>query len=156
MSVPSFVPVGGPAFEELERQITSLRTSGRVYLALVRATAPAGAAHAAASLFVTGHDLRAPRTWVDLDRASALAIATNVLHRDLAYGVPVMPMDRAGDLARRLIDLFDGPSTSFLSNGTLGGRDRGSWDPLTDATFDTGVVCVAGDRLGLLWVADED
>ena len=44
----------------------------------------------------------------------------------------------------------------YFTNGTYGPTDLSGWNPLTDATFDTGVVAVCDSMIGILWVEDGD
>ena len=46
---------------------------------------------------------------------------------------------------------------SYFSNGDFfEGSSSHSWNPATQATFDTGVLIVGSERAGCLWVEDED
>jgi hypothetical protein len=100
--------------------------------------------------------------WRELTPESACAALERVLGRDLAYGVQAMSSSTAQELSREFITLFSGRSF-FYTNGDFPppeeyreGGWAGSWDPVTRATFDTGVVAVGGDHTGLLWIEDED
>ena len=94
--------------------------------------------------------------WRVVDRSRADRLLFNVLHKDLAYGSVIMPAARADELARAWLDLFP-PQALFFTNGTFhNGSSGASWSPITHATFDTGVLVVAPDTLGLCWVQDED
>jgi hypothetical protein len=100
-----------------------------------------------------------------VDRTTAAAISRTVLHRDLAYGSPMMSVEDAERLARQFLDVF-GEDAHFLTNGTfelsadattgLKLAELRSWTTVTGATFDTGVACVSKDFVGILWVQDED
>lgn len=87
-----------------------------------------------------------------------------VLHRDMAYNAEVMSDARAAELADAFLSHF-GPGTRYFSNGTWHlppvvrpGRVvcGASWDPVTPATFDTGVLAIGPERFGCLWIEDED
>jgi hypothetical protein len=102
--------------------------------------------------------------WRAVEKTRALSILTQVLHRDLAYDAPIMPQKEAHDLARGFLDLLP-DARAFFTNGTWGAQPevlddkvtRGaSWDPISKATFDAGVICVAERESALLWVEDED
>lgn len=86
------------------------------------------------------------------------AIATRVLHTDLAYGAEIMSLSEAADLWGQFKALFDGQDVEFVTN--LGTTDFGpgsrSWTPATAATFDLGVLVIGATRAGCLWVEDED
>jgi hypothetical protein len=111
---------------------------------------------AIASAFVQRLGLRPPEAWTSLSAPEALEAATRVLHSDLVYDLPVMKRDLAEELARRLIECF-GDGAAFVTNGTFAlDRTGGGWSPLTDAAFDSGVIGVSAERVGMLWVEDED
>jgi hypothetical protein len=65
-------------------------------------------------------------------------------------------------LAAEFLSRF-GETARFYTNGTFPPHDErrpagwmGSWDPITRATFDTGVIAVDDVTVGLLWFEDED
>jgi hypothetical protein len=91
----------------------------------------------------------------------ALQITRSVLHKDMAYGTVIMPLQRADELARRFLAEFHNPPTDFFSNGSFTQNDDGSvalnsWNPITQATFNTGIIVVEAGLVGCLWVEDED
>jgi hypothetical protein len=88
-----------------------------------------------------------------IGRAEADAIGAHILHVDLAYGSEIMSLARAADLWRQFMLLFQGQDVCFATNA---GAEAGSWMPATHATFDMGVLVIAGTRVGCLWVEDED
>jgi hypothetical protein len=138
------------------REVIEHRNVGRVHVEFRRWSGSDGASVASvANAFVKSLRLRAPDMWTDLEGPDALQAATRVLHLDLAYKAPVMPIDLARSLAVRFLDGC-GERAAFLTNGSLGLSGTGQWSPLTDATFDTGIVGVAAKRVGLIWVEDED
>ncbi len=91
----------------------------------------------------------------------AQKILTYILHYDLAYHSEIMPIENASLLARRFLKLFS-PDIKFFSNspGTEEVKNEivsmTGWLPITQATFDTGVIAVDGNHIGCLWVEDED
>mgnify|MGYP003449637047 FL=1 len=91
----------------------------------------------------------------------ALQIARSILHKDIAYHTEIMPLARAGELARKFLASFQSPPVDCFSNGSFTHHDDGSvtlssWNPLTKATFDTGIIVVDAGHVGCLWVEDED
>ncbi len=101
----------------------------------------------------------------EVSRDQAAAILTSVLQRDLAYNCPIMDAAMADDLARQFLDLFAAGARYFTNCEFRYARDEesgrviadlGSWFPLSMATFDTGIICVDSQRIGILWVEDED
>jgi hypothetical protein len=99
--------------------------------------------------------------WIEISTQAAKTLVREVLFKDLAYSVAMMSEDEAALLTERFFALFD-PSVRCFTNGNLVVRDAdptevpGSWNPITEATFDAGVVCLGSSRIGILWVEDED
>ena len=100
----------------------------------------------------------------EIDEAAARHLITSVLQRDLAYNAEVMPESTAAELTDRFMAQF-GPGTRFFSNGNWhlppvvrpdGVVHGASWDAVTSATFDTGVLAIGPQCSGCLWVEDED
>lgn len=111
----------------------------------------------------TGSDL------FPIEPDAALCVVTGILHRDLAYNSPMMEEPRAAELASSFLRSL-GPGRWF-TNGDfplVHGRGSpkpagsptawagGSWNPLSAATFDTGVLFAGADAVAIAWVEDED
>jgi hypothetical protein len=88
-----------------------------------------------------------------IGRGEADAIATRILHTDLAYGSKIMPRARAAHLWQRFVETFEGQDVEFATNAR---EDACSWMPATNATFDLGVLVMGTTSTGCLWVEDED
>lgn len=102
------------------------------------------------------HDIGA--AWREVDLASAKKILMRILYKDLAYDQELMPLADAQTLADQVIDLC-GSNASFYTNGDYDleeNKQSVEWTPITNATFDTGVIFVGESQIGLLWVEDED
>ena len=101
------------------------------------------------------HDL-----WVTMSRSQAQSLLTDCLAHDLAHGEPIMDESEAKRLAASFVDVFP-QETTFITNtarfsdGTTS-TDSSGWEPISHATFDTGVIAEAGGVIGILWVEDED
>ena len=87
-----------------------------------------------------------------------------LLHRDLAYNAELMSAAQAEELGNRFLGQF-GPGTRYFTNGTWhtlstirsdGAAAVTSWDPVTSATFDMGILAIGPERSGCMWVEDED
>lgn len=142
-----------PEWANLEKSIKANRQSGQVIVSLVNRTqrAPDAAANSA----VTALGLKAV-AWRVLAAAEAVDALQRVLHRDLAFDAPIMPEDLARELATRIVRFF-GPSAIFYTNQSQAeGQSTGSWDPVTDATFDTGIIAVGVTRVGVVWFLEDD
>jgi hypothetical protein len=100
------------------------------------------------------------RFWVTATRDEALNIVTDCLARDLAHDQEVMPPDQARQLAAAFLANFD-DNAQFLTNSRRFLADShpdGSygWEPISHATFDTGVLVEANGVIGIVWAEDED
>lgn len=103
-------------------------------------------------------------SWREVDTSSARKIIQRILHRDLAYNSELMLQTEAKTLTDRVMSLFS-LNVKCYTNGNFNEDGiaispevkRGlGWHPITEATFDTGVVFVDKSRIGLIWVEDED
>lgn len=97
------------------------------------------------------------RGWIEVERQRALEFLTEILHKDLAYKVEVMPEARARWLAEEFLRSFGWHGSRFATNSA----DSPStfpfaWTPATEFTFDAGVVVLGSAASGLSWVADQD
>lgn len=103
-----------------------------------------------------------PKCYQETDAELARAILISILHRDLAYNMPIMPLDRAEELASRFLQEFGRPPCRFFTNGTF--EQNPNWVGLflrqgynaTEATFDTGILVLGPKQSACVWVADED
>ena len=99
----------------------------------------------------------------EIDADSALRLVQMILNQDMAYNAEIIPLARAGELADQFLAQFGKTGVRFYTNGRFH-EARGpnltwsgaSWNPVTSATFDTGVLIVGLQRSGCLWVEDED
>lgn len=95
-----------------------------------------------------------------IDPELAQRIAVLVLAQDLAYGTQLIPPAEAARLAAAFMALFAGSQVDCFTNASLsehgGGLTVNAWTPLTDATFDGGIIVLSTERAACLWVEDED
>lgn len=103
----------------------------------------------------------APGIYREIDAVAARQVLAYVLHRDMAYGLLVMPSTQADALADAFVTLLAEDDAKFYTNGDFGAPDRlpgrlPQWQPATSATFDTGVLAVARTHVACVWVMDED
>eukprot|EP00903_Cladosiphon_okamuranus_P019234 g17687.t1 len=148
-------------FNKLATEIRGSRRRGKVWIkrvALGRSTTET--AHARADDIVTSLNLRPSPVWYDISRSEAEEGAASILHRDLAYDSVIMPANDASRLARGFLGFFTtNGDVKYFTNGTLikPSRKSGrSWNGITGATFDCGIIVVAENSIGILWIADED
>lgn len=102
-------------------------------------------------------------SYKEIDSASARRLAELILSQDLAYHAGIMPTILAAELTDRFLAQFGTDGVSFYTNGTFHEapgqklkRAGNSWEPVTEATFDTGILVLGPRCSGCLWVEDED
>lgn len=98
--------------------------------------------------------------WNPVDKPQAHAILRDTLRWEQAYETPRLELIQAERIAASFVCLFD-EWGSFFTNASFDERPTGlratSWyGSVTLATFEAGIVGVDGQRIGLLYVADED
>ena len=93
---------------------------------------------------------------VEHDRESALQILVTLLWKDMAYEGECMSKHEADSLARKVISEHERPGSRYFSNGNVAKGE--SWNPLTESTFDAGLVITdpVSHNHFCIWVQDED
>ena len=102
--------------------------------------------------------------WLEVDDPTAYKIVARLLRKDMAYGVPIMAPEEAARLAHEFMLLTGTPRVCLTNGGWLEDpistspttKIGPSWDPITESTFDAGVIFVDEDAVVMLWVEDED
>jgi hypothetical protein len=93
----------------------------------------------------------------EIDAPSARRLATWILRYDLAYESEIMTAELAEHLAEAFLDACADEAARYYTNGTFHeALGSASWNPVTKATFDTGVLVAGVVRAGCLWIEDED
>ena len=90
--------------------------------------------------------------WIDISGQEAQILVEDFLYLDLAYNMPGMMVDEAPALAARFMTFTGAPRTCLTNIRSR----RETWHPLSNATFDAGVVCIDAEQVVFLWVEDED
>lgn len=154
---------------ELLKQIRQERDCGRITLA-AEARLPASQRDTDTASLLAAADIYVARfgftgqgaAWRTVNQSLAARIIELILRRDLAYGGPLLKPETAQAAARTFFDLFAPPSL-FLTNSHFDSEgdpaillSQRSWTPITDATFDTGIIAVNTGRVGIFWAEDED
>ncbi len=101
--------------------------------------------------------------WREVTRDFAERTLIRLLSFDLAYRAPLVPETLARQFAKRFLGWFRSDVT-FLTNhlvnsdetAVISGLSSYRSMPITDATFDAGIVAIDSALLGILWFADED
>ena len=94
-------------------------------------------------------------SWKEIGSSTAREIVSEVIFRDLAYGVSMTTEEHAFCLAEQFLSNFV-IEPRFFTNGTHENGRLSNWYPISEATFDIGVICLDDQRIGILWVQDED
>jgi hypothetical protein len=108
--------------------------------------------------------------WCELTEEAASRHLSAVLQRDLAYGSEMISAKQARAIAVKFIECckpahyFSNTPVSTKSIETTQENSQtfsdrpltNGWQPLTQATFDSGVVAVGKTKIALLWIEDED
>jgi hypothetical protein len=91
----------------------------------------------------------------EVSRAEAISILTELLWKDMAYGVECMSLDAAKGFAENFISESESSKCKYYSN--VKSAESKQWQPLTSSTFDSGVI-ISGNirRHACLWFQDED
>jgi hypothetical protein len=92
-------------------------------------------------------------TYRCVETPEAESIAIRLLRAGLAHEVEIMSLPRAKELWRRFLDVFEGQNIRLVTNAS---QDATSWTPATQSTFDMGVLVIGTDKVGCLWVEEED
>lgn len=102
--------------------------------------------------------------WRVANKKMAIAILRFILHHDLAYDSERISRWKAQQISDRFVQFF-GTQAKYLTNaefaivegtGEIEVQNLRTWNPITNATFDTGICVCSSTHLGLLWVEDED
>lgn len=92
---------------------------------------------------------------IEVDRRRAAELMAFFSSVSLAYGSYKVKEGPRRQAVQGLKDLTD--AARFFTNGTwLAEANGGSWAPLSDATFDGGVIGFDDDCAFIYWVEEED
>ena len=100
----------------------------------------------------------------EIDATAASRLIQTILQKDMAYGCRIMSTELSAELAAAFMQQF-GSGARYFTNGTYHVQrvqlsptvwTGPSWDPATEATFDTGVLVIGQAGSGCLWIEDED
>jgi hypothetical protein len=109
---------------------------------------------AAASALAGELGFRIPPGWSALSPEEGPAFLARLLARDGDSDTPAIPLAEAETLAARIRALFsDGAAFYPLGPLDLGLVPEGDAPP-AGAPFDSGMLVVDGERVGLLWIED--
>ncbi len=154
-------------FEILKEKITNLRTSGVLLFGFLnRGSEDVSSALQNLVGQIEGLERPVEEICADLkevSKDSTQKILSEVLHKDMAYGVKIMDENRSSELANDFVSLF-GEHAKFFSNQDQEGFikfHRGETNtlissPITPATFNVGIFAIGDTFTGFVVVEDED
>ena len=106
-------------------------------------------------------------SFLEIDNVElAKAILTALLHKPMGHNMELMPLDKANLLVDRFFSLFS-KQALYFSNSTwneneYAGPDKdfalglSSYAPLTELTFDSGIVICDNSKIGIIWFSEDD
>ncbi len=95
----------------------------------------------------------------EISLSAAREALKTILWKDLAYHSELLSESDATERASYLANLFSTTDTKYFTNGDWENYHRKnglSFDSLTDAAFDAGVLFVNKEYAASIWVQDED
>lgn len=94
-----------------------------------------------------------------IEREEAAGLLAWLSRESVAYGSDHIPPPEVVTTVLEALEVL-GPDARFWTNGDWAERWRGSlsagWAPLSDATFDVGVIACDADHAFIFWVEEED
>ena len=95
--------------------------------------------------------------WIEINISDARHIIVQILKEDLAYNYECMSEKEANTFVEEIFTTLNvDQGAQFFTNGNYYEEQGNSWCPITNATFDTGVLILNGQKINLVWVEDED
>jgi hypothetical protein len=117
----------------------------------------AGSPESIADSYVAGLGFKQlGKAWRVIDRAEALRCLQHILYHDLAYQQPLMEQKTAQFIAESFLALFSSYDCRFCTNGSFDERSMLGWTPITESTFDHGVIAFDAKSIEMIWAQDED
>jgi hypothetical protein len=97
--------------------------------------------------------------WEKVDETTAKKILEYILSYDMAYDAELGTKAKASLICSYFLNEFQSDAI-FFTNGYFD-EDAGffklsAWTPLTDSTFDTGILAIDKNKIGILWAEDND
>jgi hypothetical protein len=144
-------------FEELRDLALSKRRAGLLTLDYRDISTPAPSLAGAADAMVARHGFRPLHNeWRIIQRPQALISLQQILLCDLAYQQPLMEKKTAHFIADSFLALFSPHNSCYCTNGFFSERNMLTWTPITQSTFDHGVIAFDEKHIGMIWAQDED
>jgi hypothetical protein len=109
--------------------------------------------HSALALFGLGQD---ESSLVEVSPENGMRVLERLLTTSLVDDMQAMPRDLARLLVGEFIGTFRGQGCRFYTNGNWGTSDPPSWNPLTSAVFDGGLIAFGPVLSACVWVEEND
>lgn len=144
-----------PEWEALGDEIGRRRKCGRVRVG-IEPRLPGSAIKDAVTLAAERGGFSADPAY-EVARDEAERVLVTILTHDLAYDIECVPTASAREYVHRFLSAF-ASDARFFTNGAFNESHTSlsSWNPITDANFDTGIFVADANMVGFLWVEDED
>ncbi len=97
-----------------------------------------------------------PGNFFEVSKENAKAVLVSTLAHDMAYNCSLMPLADAAALAEEFIASFREDARYFTNRDPDTPPSYRSWNPVTDFTFDTGILVLSHGVVGCAWFMDED
>jgi hypothetical protein len=91
---------------------------------------------------------------VEQSREGAISILSDLLWKGQAYLGENMPKEVANSIATKIVSENESATSRYFSNKDSPTSD--TWSPLTNATFDSGIIVSSNRRYFCIWFEDED
>lgn len=145
------------AFQELRELAISKRRAGVLTIDYRAMSKPTTSPENTADDFVLSLGFKPlGKRWRSIERAEALNSLELLLFHDLAYQHPLMEKKTAHFIAESFLSLFSPFDCRFLTNGSFDERSMLRRTPITESTFDHGVIAFDDKSIGMIWAQDED
>jgi hypothetical protein len=96
---------------------------------------------------------------IKIDRDEAIEILKVLLSKDMAYKSEIMKIEESSALSQNVIDSYSSDDTEYFTNGHWNEREKNNgftWNPMTEATFDGGIIIKRAQKVISIWFEDED
>lgn len=97
--------------------------------------------------------------WHEVEYHEARKILDFVLSRSLAHNNLVMQEFHAKEITNMYFNIFG--SAKYFTNGKFERENKiikslREYSSISESTFDSGIIAISNERIGIIWVEDED
>lgn len=97
-----------------------------------------------------------PTRWVVVNKKQAEMILTNILSKDMTYKTELMSKEDAQEITNDYLNNFKEENTTYFSNGLYVNTEVRGWNPISNESWDTGIICIDDNKVAILWFVDGD